>query len=76
MHHVLEVRRCGHPRCAESRESAPHGAQDEEVLAWVCEYSALKNHINMMISHSGSKAQHKEDTRNHGLEDPYVHVVF
>ena len=34
-----------------------------------------KDHINVRISHSGSKAQNKGDTRIHGLWDPYVHVV-
>ena len=27
----------------------------------------LQDHINIRLSHSGSKAQDKEDTRNHGL---------
>ena len=29
-----------------------------------------KDHINIRTSHSGSKAQHKEDIRNNGLQDP------
>ena len=32
-----------------------------------------RDHINIRISHSNSKALNKGDTRNHGLEDPYVH---
>ena len=39
-----------------------------------------KDHINIRIWHSGSKAQYtyiyRGDTRNHGLWDPYVYVVF
>ena len=29
----------------------------------------------MRISHPGSKAQYTGDTRNHGLQHPYVYVV-
>ena len=35
-----------------------------------------KDHINIRIRHSGSKAQYQGDTGNHGLWDPYVYVVF
>ena len=35
-----------------------------------------KGRINIRISHSGSKAHYKGDTRNHGLWDAYVYVVF
>ena len=35
-----------------------------------------KDRINMRISHSASKAPNKGDTRNHGLKDPCVSVVF
>ena len=35
-----------------------------------------KDHINMRISHSGSKDQYKGDTRNHDWWDPYVCVDF
>ena len=31
-----------------------------------------KDHINRRISHSGSKDQHKGETRNHGCWDPHV----
>ena len=33
-------------------------------------------HINISISHSGSKAQHEGDTRNHVLQDPYVSILY
>ena len=43
-----------------------------------------KDHRNIRLLHSGSKAENKEDSRNHGLVDsrnhglvdPYVPVVF
>ena len=35
-----------------------------------------KDHINIRISHSGSKARNKGDTRNHRLLDSCVYVVF
>ena len=35
-----------------------------------------KDHISRRILHSGSKVQYKRDTRNHGLQDPFVSVVF
>ena len=37
-------------------------------------YRGPADHINIRISHSGSKGQHKGDTRNHGLHDPHVYV--
>ena len=41
-----------------------------------CKDWRLKDHRNMRILHSGSKAPDKWDSRNHGLRDPYVYVVF
>ena len=38
--------------------------------------TGTKDHTNIRILHSGSKAHSKGDTRNHGLYDPYVYVVF
>ena len=37
-----------------------------------------KDHVNIRISDSGSKAQYQGDTRTHVLQEPYdnVHVVF
>ena len=35
-----------------------------------------KDHINIRILHSGSKARPKGDTKNRGVQDPYVYVVF
>ena len=35
-----------------------------------------KEHINIRISHSGSAAQKKGDSRNHGLWNGCVYVVF
>ena len=35
-----------------------------------------KDHINITISHSGSRGQYEGDTRNHGWQDPCVYVVF
>ena len=35
-----------------------------------------KDHIETRISNSGSKAQHKRDTRNQVLQDPHVYVAF
>ena len=46
---------------------------------WGLEYTTQKRgstgHNNMRISHSGSKAHPKGDTRNHAMKDPYVYVV-
>ena len=39
-------------------------------------FGGLNGHINIRISHSGSKAQYDEDTRNRVLWDLYVCVVF
>ena len=38
-------------------------------------YRGPKVHINTRISHAGSKAQYKGDTRNTVWWDPYVYVV-
>ena len=35
-----------------------------------------KDHINVAISHSGSKAHYMGDTRNHVLKEPYVSVLY
>ena len=37
---------------------------------------AQKDHINRRISHYGTQAQYKGDTRNTVLQDPHVHVCF
>ena len=34
------------------------------------------DHINLRISHSGSRARYKGDARNYGLKDPSVYVAF
>ena len=36
---------------------------------------SLKDHINIRISHSGSKVQQKGESRNTSLQDPCVSVV-
>ena len=41
-----------------------------------CLYRGPKDHINIGISHSCSRAQCKGDTRNHGWYDPSVYVAF
>ena len=43
------------------------------------EYSMFrgpKDHVDMRLSYSGSKAQDQVDTRNHMLSDCFVHVRF
>ena len=35
-----------------------------------------KDHVNTSISHSGSKAQYREDTRKHVVWDLCVYVFF
>ena len=35
-----------------------------------------KDHINIRILHSGSKAQENGDSRNHCLQDPYYSNVL
>ena len=35
-----------------------------------------KDHINIIISHSGSRAQYEGGIRNHAWQDPYVYVVL
>ena len=36
------------------------------------------DHAHIRISHFGSKAQHKQDARNHGLQDPdlYTYAIY
>ena len=34
-----------------------------------------KDHMDIRISHSGSRGPYEGDTRNHGLQDPYVYVA-
>ena len=35
-----------------------------------------KKHIHMRTLDSGSKMQDKRDSRNHGLQDPYLFLAF
>ena len=37
---------------------------------------AAKNHVNIRISHSGSKAHHNGGARNQIMQDPCIYVVF
>ena len=46
------------------------------VISRVLEHRGPKDCINIRISNSDSKAQCKGDTRNHGLQDPCVYVIF
>ena len=47
---------------------------------WPFEYQGFGSRFfqgpDRRIPHSGSKAPGKGDSRNHGLQDPHVHVVF
>ena len=45
--------------------------------AW-CRMDLLQyiTYMNIRMSHSGSQAQYKGDTRNHAWQDPHVYVVF
>ena len=37
---------------------------------------ARKIHLNIRTLHSGTRAQDNGDSRNHGLQDPFVYAVF
>ena len=39
-------------------------------------FRVSKDHINVRIPHSGSKAKHKRDTRNTFLQDAHVYAVL
>ena len=43
--------------------------------AWIEGPCTPKVHINVMMPHPGSKAQHKGESSNHVLQDPDVYVV-
>ena len=45
-------------------------------MSLLCWRMCPKDHIDIRISHPGSKAQYKGDTRNHAVQDPSVYVVF
>ena len=49
---------------------------EKTAPACPCLCTGPKDHISIRISHSGSKAQYKEDARNHVLWDPHVCVVW
>ena len=40
------------------------------------EHGRPRDHMNIGILDPAFKAQSKEDSRNYGLQDPHVHLVF
>ena len=60
------------------QHTAAATAQDSDDMK-CCMLRGPTDHINMRISHSGSKgqeSQEKGDTRNHVLQDPHVYVAI
>ena len=63
-------------RRAGGRPWRPWPRCSEDIAGRCFDCRNPKDHLNIRISHSGSKAQYKVDTTNKGLWDLCVYVVF